>query len=498
MRDAGCGMRAAGCGRCGMGNVNRLPGEIYPHHSSLLGHCRVSRPCHPASPIPHPASRISHPASRIPHPPRWLARFSRGDSACTWKLSVYDPGRPARDLRICSWSCAFPSPFMSESQSGQPPADPSSGHAAAARAAGDDRQPAATSPFRALPGDRDRRPPRTPPAANRRGPAAPAYEHLGELPSTYGTQSVYLVAYDPHQLFVYWDVDWSATPGAAYTLHVCRADGEIETEVGITAADAGRYVPAAVRGGTYFVELGSRRRDGSWNPLAHSGRVTMPPEGLAGEDEPKFATLPFHLSFQRLLELIQGAMGNGENLTAALARLQHGDRAGMQTVADALQGLGGEPTANARNAAGPPVQRELRGRHGQPAARPARGAGRGGVRQRGAFFGGIDRPKVGGMGSEHLSSGAFGSDTDAAGVRGRDEQRDALVVHGAGCGRRQRGMADRRGGRPGRQRPGGERAWGGFPAGHRAQPRGAGRTLQRGQRRASSGGSDGLSSPGRK
>ena len=73
---------------------------------------------------------------------------------------------------------------------------------------------------------------------------APAYEHLGELPTTYGTQSVYLVAYDPRQLFVYWDVDWAAAGAALYALRVCRADGEVESEVIISSEDAGRYLPA--------------------------------------------------------------------------------------------------------------------------------------------------------------------------------------------------------------------------------------------------------------
>ncbi len=172
---------------------------------------------------------------------------------------------------------------------------------------------------------------------------APAYEHLGELPATYGTQSVYLVAYDPRQLFVYWDVDWAVAGDAVHSLHVCRADGEVESQMDIARADAGRYLPVRQPGGTYFVELGRRGRDGSWQPLAFSARVTMPPEGLSGETEPKFATLPFHLSFQRLLELIQGAMGRGENLTAALARLQRGDHsATTASLLNTLNQLNGE------------------------------------------------------------------------------------------------------------------------------------------------------------
>ena len=172
---------------------------------------------------------------------------------------------------------------------------------------------------------------------------APAYEHLGELPATYHTQSVYLVAYDPKQLFAYWDVDWTGGPATPYALHVCRADGSLEQKTEIAAAEAGKYLPVHVPGGTYFVELGRHGRDGGWQVIATSNNVTMPPAGLAGESEPKFATLPFHLSFQRLLELIHETMGHGEDLTAALARLQRADGSGLDMLVGTLSRLGPEP-----------------------------------------------------------------------------------------------------------------------------------------------------------
>ena len=172
---------------------------------------------------------------------------------------------------------------------------------------------------------------------------APAYEHLGELPATYHTQSVYLVAYDPKQLFAYWDVDWTGGPATPYALHVCRVDGSLERQAEIAAAEAGKYLPVENPGGTYFVELGRYERDGRWQVIATSGRVTMPPAGLAGETEPRFATLPFHLSFQRLLELIQETMGQDEDLTAALARLQRADRSGLNGLVNTLARLGPEP-----------------------------------------------------------------------------------------------------------------------------------------------------------
>ena len=309
--------------------------------------------------------------------------------------------------------------MMSESQPGQPSSAASPESVASARDA-EQQTRIAASPFELS------QEPVTPD-----GPAdpvlpgavpAPAYEHLGELPATYGTQSVYLVAYDPRQLFAYWDMDWATAGDAAYALHVCRADGEVEAEVPIASADAGRYLSAGQSGGTYYVELGRRGRDGRWQPLAFSGRVTMPPPGLSGESEPKFATLPFHLSFQRLLELIQGAMGQGETLTDALARLQRKDQpattASLLNTLGSLNGdqlhtlellLGHKFAAGGSHEAGGSPTAILRDRHE--------------VLSSGGAFG-----------SETLSSGAFGSEhgtIHAAGAMGSETLSSGLLAAGA-------------------------------------------------------------------
>ncbi len=232
---------------------------------------------------------------------------------------------------------------------------------------------------------------------------APAYEHLGDLPPTYGSQSVYLVAYDPRQLFAYWDVDPGSNTNLVYGLRVCRADGEVETEVTINPREAGRYLAAGLAGGTYYVELGTTGRAGRWRPLAFSGRVTMPAAGLAGEVEPRFATLPFHLSFQRLLELIHDAMGQGENLTATLARLQAGDREGIDALVGTLNSLSQEQLRTLERLLGHQVD-----------PRTSVGGSFGGGSENSAlaaFAGGSETLSSAAFGSESLSSGAFGSET---------------------------------------------------------------------------------------
>ena len=139
--------------------------------------------------------------------------------------------------------------------------------------------------------------------------------------------------------------------------------------------------------------------------------VVMPPDGLAGETEPKFATLPFHLSFQRLLELIQGAMGHGEDLTAALARLQRGTPpTETATLLNALDGLSGGQLHTLEM---------LLGQKFNVSSGPDAGSSPGGASSETAIL--RDRHEAissgGAFGSEALTSGgAFGSETLSSGV----------------------------------------------------------------------------------
>jgi hypothetical protein len=255
---------------------------------------------------------------------------------------------------------------------------------------------------------------------------APAYEHLGDLPPTYGSQSVYLVGYDPHQLFAYWDIDPGNASQANYGLRVCRGDGEVEAECAINVREAGQYLAAGVPGGTYYVELGTTGRAGRWRPLAFSGQVTLPAAGLAGEVEPKFATLPFHLSFQRLLELIEDAMGQGEGLTVALARLQAGDQHGIASLVGTLETLSQEQLQTLERLLGQQAGAESGSvtSYGSAAERSALAAAGGGSEalSSGAFGSGGSSSEsfaseilaAGGVGgSAEISSGAFGSEVSA-------------------------------------------------------------------------------------
>lgn len=160
-------------------------------------------------------------------------------------------------------------------------------------------------------------------------PVSPAYEELGELPSSYGSGTIYLIARDPQWLFTYWDINWSAYPASAMKdgerkiyLKVFNAGGE-ESTIQINPDAGNWYIPVERSGEDYRVEVGFYDKDGNWSAVAVSAHATTPAAGIA-EDEgaAEFATLPMHLTFQHLLDMVKTAMARGESLLDAVSRLQ--------------------------------------------------------------------------------------------------------------------------------------------------------------------------------
>ncbi len=144
---------------------------------------------------------------------------------------------------------------------------------------------------------------------------------LGELPRSYGTDSIFLVAQEPHWLFTYWDIDISRHPGGKTFLRVLGNGDRTETEIEVPFETRNWYIPVGVAGGHYTVEIGYYRGD-AWNVLARSMTVRTPTDKVSDSEAFDFATIPLHLSFQKLMENMQSAIRGGENLLQALGRLQ--------------------------------------------------------------------------------------------------------------------------------------------------------------------------------
>lgn len=134
-----------------------------------------------------------------------------------------------------------------------------------------------------------------------------------------GAASITLLVRDPRWLFCYWDVDWSTTP--ANRQPVLRLLGpEGSHAIPIDRDTNNWHLEAPRPGATWQVDIGWFTPRGNWRRLALSNTVQTPSDAVSTDDWAEFATIPFHLGFQRLTELLESAMQEGIGLSQALAR----------------------------------------------------------------------------------------------------------------------------------------------------------------------------------
>lgn len=159
-------------------------------------------------------------------------------------------------------------------------------------------------------------------------PVAPAFEDLGELPTTYHEDVLFLVARDPRWLFSYWDFDWARYPSQSmrggsrqFFLKIYTGSGAEESVVEIKPEARNWYVPVNSGGSAHFAEIGFYNTQGEWEGVVRSAIVMTPAEEVAHEEAAAFATLPAHLTFEQMLDLLKDRMAEGESLIAALARV---------------------------------------------------------------------------------------------------------------------------------------------------------------------------------
>jgi len=190
---------------------------------------------------------------------------------------------------------------------------PAAKQSAAKKVAGDVRKSGAAKKTTA-------RKPATRPRAKKSGGAD--IDNLGDLPRSYGNERIFVVAQEPHWLFCYWDYTLTESIDGALFLRHGRVGGERpEAEVPVPAESNSWYLSVRDADADYYVELG-HYNGGHWKTLTRSGTVLTPRDTLAGFGQPVFANMPFHATFQQLVEKLRGEMRDGESLAAALARLQ--------------------------------------------------------------------------------------------------------------------------------------------------------------------------------
>ncbi len=220
----------------------------------------------------------------------------------------------------------------------------------------------------------ERRTPQPPAAPIAQPP--PLEEGLGSLPQGYGTRSLYLVARDPHWLFCYWDVDWAEyaahrAAGGKVHLRLFSPVGEEVHREEVSPDACNWFIPVARGNSVFYGEIGICTAEGHWEVIARSPHAATPPDGAAPEVGELFATVPYHLAFQKLLDLVKCAMTEGESLMDALARIQNEGRRLIDTLEATpawddgqrrlLATLLGHDVEALMQLSGPEVDRVLRG-----------------------------------------------------------------------------------------------------------------------------------------
>lgn len=154
------------------------------------------------------------------------------------------------------------------------------------------------------------------------------YENLGDLPRSYGAPVLFAIARDPHTLFVYWDIDWQEVfgdnPPADRKVHlrVLWHEGIEETTAAVEPMAGSHCITVQHARSSYRIELGYHDAAGAWNSVATSASVATPPDDVAENGPIDVATVPFHLSFQRIVDSFRASKYDGEALVEILARLQ--------------------------------------------------------------------------------------------------------------------------------------------------------------------------------
>jgi hypothetical protein len=148
-----------------------------------------------------------------------------------------------------------------------------------------------------------------------------------ELPRVYGDPLLFAMPRDPRTLFVYWMIDWSrifessAPVDRQVHLRVQRQDGSEESSLAVEPLAGNCYLPVSEPKQMYRVEIGYYQPRDNWNSVATSEFVTMPAAGVAEQSDVDLVTIPFHLSFQRLIDLFR--VSNPDALSEIVSRLQN-------------------------------------------------------------------------------------------------------------------------------------------------------------------------------
>ena len=141
----------------------------------------------------------------------------------------------------------------------------------------------------------------------------------------HGPPRLLAIARDPWTIFAYWYVDWptifkNATPvDRQVHLRIHSADGLEEKEAAVEPMTGMHYLTMSQRHRVCRIEIGYYQPADVWNSVATSKAIMMSSAEVSENEQVDLATIPFHLSFQQLVDLF-GV--NDEAVAAVISRFQ--------------------------------------------------------------------------------------------------------------------------------------------------------------------------------
>ena len=137
----------------------------------------------------------------------------------------------------------------------------------------------------------------------------------------YGPPILFAIARDSRCIFVSWNIHWPSVFEKAMPvdrqvhLRVYRADGLEEKSVAVEPMARMHYLATSEPHGSYRVEIGYYQPADVWHSVATSNEIVMSPHGITEAADVDLVRIPFHLSFQQLVELL-GPVNHTELATA--------------------------------------------------------------------------------------------------------------------------------------------------------------------------------------
>lgn len=153
-------------------------------------------------------------------------------------------------------------------------------------------------------------------------PEGPVSSESGELPRSYDAGEIFLIAQEPHRLFIYWDIDVRSHPGGPAVIRCLRVpSGGVEVEFEVPFETRNWYIPVGKAGCGYRVEIGYYRNE-QWHELGKSDTAWTPPDTLSSDTSFQFTTLNADSAFAALLSSVPDSMRKNPDFLRQLLEWQ--------------------------------------------------------------------------------------------------------------------------------------------------------------------------------